>query len=135
MLNAFSIDFGLSGADAEIQEERQHDAVAFPAVLGQLLAGLGEQDGTVGGARNPTLAFQPLEGLAGSDVGDPEAVGDIGETGVATLQLEIADELDVVLGPFAPMMLTGGLMPDRLGGCVPHGHSMRPIPGMRAGLI
>ena len=107
VLDAFRVDAGGAGRNAEGFEERHHFFVPSFRAGGQRVAGSGEKDGTVGTRADETLALQALDGADDCDMGDAEGFGDIRGAGLAVFSDEVRNGLDIILGAFLRMGAAG----------------------------
>ena len=79
-------------------QERDHQAVAPARHLGQLAAGLGQEDRPVRPVLDQAIALQAGYRAGHGRLGDPEANGDIGAARLAAGVDQLGDQLDIILG-------------------------------------
>lgn len=104
VLDPLGVEGRDGGLDADREEESIDDVVALAAGGGEPSSLGGQFDRAVGLRPHESLPFEPLDDPDDGHVGDPEALGEIGDPTLLAGLDQFGDRLDVVLGRLRRMI-------------------------------
>ena len=105
MLDPLRIDARDLLADAQCKQQPVDDAMSTPALLGQVAATAGQEDRTVGLGVDEAVALQARDRMGDRRIGDAQTAGQIDGARFTGRIDQIGDQLDIVLGDLAPMII------------------------------